>query len=151
MTEKEGTGRVVTGAAILSGGSFRDSRTEGEQSFSLEQGEHELKAQTVTHNLQLERMRTEQELEEARKENDARRVREAKDDEDRRGRERIVFWLVIVGTIAGLLIGSAASFLGRDDVTQPGGKRSSRSLSVVWWGTSPGARWASRSLWPTQR
>jgi hypothetical protein len=89
--------------------SLRDSRTDGEQDFSILRGEFELKAETAAHKRQLERMRVEHELEQERKSN-----------EDRRQRDKIIFFVVVFVVVAGLAVGFAVAVRSQNDDTRRG-------------------------------
>lgn len=127
MTEPKDVGGVVTGkgvvgSAVSSGGSFKDSRAEGEQSFSIERGEHELKTVTAERAYRLDRMRLEHELEEQKAENRARREREAREETERRKRDDVIYWLIVAAIIVGIVVGGAASFVSQNDATQRWGQ-----------------------------
>jgi len=104
-TQERNTGAALSGgvhgtseatAALVVG-----STSGGDQTFSLERGEHELKVQTQAHKREMERERLQLEREETRKDNDQRRSQLTT-------LFVVVIAIIVVGLVAGLLIGTLA-------------------------------------------
>ncbi|MDQ3696014.1 MAG: hypothetical protein M3464_20700 [Chloroflexota bacterium] len=112
----------VSSSPSLQGIVISDSRGQGEQQPYLELSAQGLKTQTALHEQHLQRINAEHHLLQTAKDNDARRDREAKHFQDRRDTEKNIYKVVLIGTVAGLVIGCLAVFLSPDDAIQRWGQ-----------------------------
>lgn len=114
MTEGE-TKRAVAPVPIETTG-FVESSAEGPQTFAIAPGD-QIKLATAAHKQRQETVRLDHELAERQKDNDARRAREAREEVDRRKRDNVIYWLIVVAIVVGIVVGGAAGFLSQNDAT----------------------------------